>query len=107
MDGVTILYTYTYTPGKIEFIFCLSGFIAFSAVAIALIMARNCKDGLMAGVIALGFLIGCIFTSGVKLNSRERHEVIIDGSIDFPEFKKKYKVIEVRGKIYTIEERIS
>lgn len=65
--------------------------------------------GLGGGLLCIaivGFLIGCIFTYGLRLNSRERYEVIIDNkSIDFSEFNEKYKAIEVRGKIYTIEER--
>lgn len=105
MEGVTILYTYTYTPGKIEFIFCLCMFVACMTVSIALLMAAEKGVCFIATVTALIFLIGCIFTFSLTLNSRERYEVIIDDSIDFSEFNEKYKAIEIRGKIYTIEER--
>ena len=105
MEGITIFHTYTYTPGKIEFIFCLCMFIAFMTVSIGSLMAAETGLCFTATVFALIFLIGCIFTSSLKLNSRERYEVIIDDSIDFCQFNEKYKAIEIRGKIYTIEER--
>lgn len=105
MEGVTILYTYTYTPCKIEFIFCACMFVAFITMSIGT-LTTGCKGwSLIATVAALIFLIGSIFTFSFTLNSRERYEVIIDSSIDFAEFNEKYKAIEIRGKIYTIEER--
>lgn len=105
MEGVTILYTYTYTPGKLEFIFCLCMFVAFMAISIGSLLAVDKCLSFIATVAALIFLIGCIFTFSLTLNSRERYEVIIDDSIDFSEFNEKYRAIEIRGKIYTIEER--
>ena len=105
MEGVTVLYTYTYTPGKIEFIFCLCMFIVFMTVSIGSLMAADVDLCFSATVFALIFLIGCIFTFNLTHNSRERYEVIIDDSIDLSEFNEKYKAIEIRGKIYTIEER--
>lgn len=107
MEGVTILYTYTYTPGKIEFIFCLCMFAAFIAMSMGTLLTGNKGWSFIATVAALIFLIGCIFTFSLMLNSRERYEVIIDDSIDFSEFSEKYKAIEIRGEIYTIEERNS
>lgn len=107
MEGVTILYTYTYTPCKIEFIFCLCMFIAFIAMSMGALLAYDTGLSFMATVAALIFLVGCIFTFSLTLNSRERYEVIIDDSIDLSEFNEKYKAIEIRGKIYTIEERKS
>ena len=107
MEGVTILYTYTYTPGKIEFIFCLCMFVAFMAISIGALLAYGTGLSFIATVVALIFFIGCIFTFSLTLNSRERYEVIIDDSINFSEFNEKYKAIEIRGKIYTIEERNS
>lgn len=107
MEGVTILYTYTYTPGKIEFIFCLCMFVAFIAMSMGTLLTGSKSWSFIATVAALIFLIGCIFTFSLTLNSRERYEVIIDDSIDFSEFNEKYKAIEIRGKIYTIEERNS
>lgn len=107
MEGVTILYTYTYTPGKIEFIFCACMFVAFIAMSMGTLLT-GCKCWcFIATVAALTFLVGCIFTFNLTLNSRERYEVIINDSIDFAEFNEKYKAIEIRGKIYTIEERNS
>lgn len=105
MEGVTILYTYTYTPGKIEFIFCLCMFVACMAASLGLLFAVDKCLSFIATVTALIFLIGCIFTFSLRFNSRERYEVIIDDSIDFIEFNEKYKAIEIRGEIYTIEER--
>lgn len=107
MEGVTVLYTYTYTPGKIEFIFCLCMFVAFMAISIGSLLAVDKGMSFIATVAALIFLIGCIFTFSRTLNSRERYEVIFDDSIDFSEFNEKYRAIEIRGKIYTIEERKS
>lgn len=107
MEGVTILYTYTYTPGKIEFIFCACMFVAFMTISIGSLLAYDKGLSFMATVAALIFLIGSIFTFNLTLNSRERYEVIINDSIDFAEFNEKYKAIEIRGKIYTIEERNS
>ncbi len=107
MEGVTILYTYTYTPGKIEFIFCLCMFAAFLAMSMGTLLAGENSYCFIATLAALFFLIGCIFTFRLTLNSRERYEVIIDDSTDFSAFNEKYKAIEIRGKIYTIEERNS
>lgn len=107
MEGVTILYTYTYTPGKIEFKFCLCMFVAFMAISIGALLAHDKSLSFLGIVAALIFLVGCIFTFSLTLNSRERYEVIIDDSINFSEFNEKYKAIEIRGKIYTIEERNS
>lgn len=107
MEGVTILYTYTYTPCKIEFIFCLCMLIAFMSISIGALLAYDKSLSFMGIVAALIFLIACIFTFSLTLNSRERYEVIIDDSIDLSEFNEKYKAIEIRGKIYTIEERNS
>ena len=105
MEGVTILYTYTYTPCKIEFIFCACMFVASMSISIGSLLAVDKGLSFIATVAALIFLIGSIFTFSLTLNSRERFEVIIDNSIDFAEFNEKYKAIEIRGKIYTIEER--
>lgn len=106
MEGITILYTYTYTPGKIEFIFCLCMFALCMAASLGSLFARDKSLSLIASVAALIFFIGCSFTYSLRLNSRERYEVIIDSKlINFSEFNEKYKAIEVRGKIYTIEER--
>lgn len=107
MEGVTILYTYTYTPGKIEFIFCLCMFVSFIAMSMGTLLTGKKSWSFIATVAALIFLIGCIFTFSLTLNSRERYEVIIDDSINISEFNEKYKAIEIRGKIYTIEERNS
>lgn len=107
MEGVTILYTYTYTPGKIEFIFCLCMFVIFIAMCMGALLAYDMSLSFISSVAALIFFIGCIFTFSLTLNSRERYEVIIDDSTDFSEFNEKYKAIEIRGKIYTIEERNS
>ena len=106
MEGVTILHTYIYTPCKIEFIFCVCMFATFIAMSMGSLLA-GCKEwSFIATVAALIFFVGCIFTYSFTLNSRERYEVIIDSSIDFAEFNEKYRAIEIRGKIYTIEERI-
>lgn len=105
MEGITILYTYTYTPGKLEFIFCACMFVLCMTISGALLPRDKCMS-LFAAVATIIFLIGCIFTYSLRLNSRERYEVIIDNkSVNFSEFNEKYRAIEVRGKIYTIEER--
>lgn len=92
---------------KIEFIFCLCMFVACMVTSIGSLLAVDKGLCFIATVTALIFLIGCIFTFRLTLNSRERYEVIIDDSIDLSEFNEKYKAIEIRGEIYTIEERNS
>lgn len=110
MNGITILYTYTYSPSEfgkiIAFLFCLFMFIAFTILAIGLLIDGEKKHSLSSSIIALISLIACIFIFSVKTNSYERYEVIIDDSINFSEFSEKYEIIEVRGEIYTIEERV-
>lgn len=46
------------------------------------------------------FILGSVLET-----SNTRYEVIIDDSVSMKEFTEKYKVIENRGDIYTVEER--
>lgn len=107
MEGITILYTYTYTPCKIEFLFCLCVFFLFFACALGSLLGGDKQQSFIASLFALVFLVGSIITFNIKLNnSCERYEVIVNGPINFLEFNEKYKTVEVRGEIYTIEERV-
>lgn len=112
MDGITILYTYTYSSGEaskiLGIILCVAAFLIFTiSTIIMLVGSKDIKGGLITGALALIGLIGFIFLSNFKLVSWERYEVIVDDSVSLSEFSEKYNIIKVRGKIYTIEERVN
>ena len=54
----------------------------------------------LVGLFISPFVIGSVLET-----SNTRYEVTIDDSVSMKEFTEKYKVIENRGDIYTIEER--
>lgn len=110
MDGITVLYTYTYSPngvGKImAFLFCLLMAVTFTIWTIGSLASNEKKNSLITSIIALISFTACFFISNIKLNSHERYEVIVDDSVSLSEFSEKYDIIKVRGEIYTIERRV-
>lgn len=111
MDGITVLYTYTYSSGEasrvlgiiLGAIMCL---IFIVSTFVMLVISGDKRGGLITGLLALLGLAVFIFCSNIKPVFWERYEVIIDDSVSLSEFNEKYNIVKVRGEIYTIEERV-
>ena len=111
MDGITILNTIivndcadwvSFTPLTLGVI-CIVAFI--------LTLTSNDNRVIIFGIISLLALIAMpiiVITSKThwRTNERNQYECIIDDSVSINEVYEKYNVIERRGKIWILEDKI-
>ena len=121
MDGVTIL-------NKIEIVQAVNDTFNHGAAFIAIILTvficavvgliiggQDWEEELGACAGALIGLILCIFTGPAfgaicadppEIETTVRYEVIIDDSVSLTEFCEHYNIIEQRGEILVVEEKL-
>ena len=112
MDGVTVLNTITVSDysSLVMVIGIISGII--SAIFFYLMMASyGGTDTICYGIISVVALIGALFILFMsqnhwRVNIRQRYECVLDRNVSFVELYEKYDVIEQRGDIWVLEEKI-
>ena len=111
MDGITILNTTIvdeYAQWVLPTVLAL-GFICI--VAFILTLTSNDNRVIIFGIISLLAMIAMpiiVITSKShwRTNERNQYECIIDDSVSINEVYEKYNVIERRGKIWILEDKI-
>ena len=104
MSGVTILNVkgaflptvYEYQNIIIPILIILA---VMSLVGVFLFIDHEIVSYIFIGVFILSILFAFIFAYARPI----RYDVILDNSVKYNEFIAKYDVIEVTGKIYTVE----
>lgn len=111
MDGITILNTITVNDCAdwVSFIALTLGVICI--VAFILTLTSNDNRVIIFGIISLIAIIATpiiIIASKThwRTNERNQYECIIDDSVSINEVYEKYNVIERRGKIWILEDKI-
>ena len=111
MEGVEILNEVVVSNHPVAGVIVLVCGILISLTSlVALVFAiKEGSSSAIVGFVATCALGGMLIGFGIdELNQQpETHyQVIIDDSVPMNEFYKKYEIIEVEGKIYTIKEKI-
>ena len=111
MDGITILNTIIVDDCAdwVSFIALALGVICI--VAFILTLTSNDNRVIIFGIISLLAIIAMpiiIIASKThwRTNERNQYECIIDDSVSINEVYEKYNVIERRGKIWILEDKI-
>ena len=111
MDGITILNTIIVNDRAdwVSFIALTLGVICI--VAFILTLTSNDNRVIIFGIISLLAIIAMpiiVITSKThwRTNERNQYECIIDDSVSINEVYEKYNVIERRGKIWILEDKI-
>ena len=111
MDGITILNTIIVDDcaDGVSFIALTLGVICI--VAFILTLTSNDNKVIIFGIISLLAIIATpiiIIASKThwRTNERNQYECIIDDSVSINEVYEKYNVIERRGKIWILEDKI-
>ena len=110
MNGVTILNSYEYLTNQsiIILLMCLCICFVIASIMILYILLKDKHTSWKEFAI----LISCVViatTSGVLVPEDKyetRYQVTVDNSVTMSEFQSKYEIIEVKGKIYTVRERV-
>lgn len=105
MDGVTVLNTIevietTWGFSGLGLFFGFGGLIAF--IGLIITPSDNIPFFLLS-LIMCSFISVMIFSTATKLPPKLHYQVIIDDSVSMTEFTEKYKIIDIQGKIYTVE----
>ena len=111
MDGITILNTTIvddYAQWVLPTVLAL-GFICI--VALVLMLNSNDKGVIIFGTISLLAMIAMPIIIGTskshwRTNERNQYECIIDDSVSINEVYENYNVIERRGEIWVLEDKI-
>ena len=111
MDGITILNTTIvdeYARWVLPTVLAL-GLICI--VALVLMLNSNDKGVIIFGTISLLAMIAMPIIIGTskshwRTNERNQYECIIDDSVSINEVYENYNVIERRGKIWILEDKI-
>lgn len=111
MDGITILNTTIvdeYAQWVLPTVLAL-GFICI--VALVLMLNSNDKSVIIFGTISLLAMIAMPIIIGTskshwRTNERNQYECIIDDSVSINEVYENYNVIERRGEIWVLEDKI-
>lgn len=110
MEGITILNEIDTTEGLPIWILII-GILSIISLIVHIIFSIKTDDfsGLALSMIFIGAMIG--LQTGILIKSGFEHEVhrkevIIDKNVSYTELTNKYNVIEQRGEIYVIEEKV-
>lgn len=79
------------------------GMIAYGAYNKGEAVVAGCLVGALIGLL-LWVLVGAMTSESVV--QEVQYEVIIDDSVSMKEFTNKYEIIEQRGEIYVVREKI-
>lgn len=104
MSGVTILNVKgAFLPAVYEHLNIILPILiilaAMSFVCILIFMDHEIVAYIFSGVTILSVLFAFIFACAQPI----QYDVILDNSVNYNEFIEKYDVIEVNGKIYTVQ----
>lgn len=110
MNGVIILNSYESLTnfGSILLISILCAwFFAVAIVALFALLKYGCNSWkeptFLVICVVLTIVCGCL----IPEDKYETHyQVTVDNSVSMNEFQNKYEIIEVKGKIYTVRERV-
>ena len=107
LEGIEVLNQIEITKVPDWILFAL--FISACALVVAMIIAiiTEWKNALIATCISIvAFIVFLVAAFIVDIpTGRYKYQVTIDESVSLIEFRNKYEIINVEGKIYTIKER--
>ena len=111
MDGITILNTIIVNDRADWVSFTVLALGVICIVAFILTLTSNDNRVIIFGIISLLAIIAMpiiVITSKShwRTNERNQYECIIDDSVSINEVYEKYNVIEQRGKIWILEDKI-
>ena len=111
MDGITILNTIIVDDCADWVSFTVLALGVICIVAFILTLTSNDNRVIIFGIISLLAIIAMpiiVITSKShwRTNERNQYECIIDDSVSINEVYEKYNVIEQRGKIWILEDKI-
>ena len=111
MDGITILNTIIVNDCADWVSFTALALGVICIVALVLTLTSNDNRVIIFGIISLIAIIATpiiIIASKThwRTNERNQYECIIDDSVSFNEVHENYNVIERRGKIWILEDKI-
>ena len=117
MDGVTILNQYEVTTITSAEISAVALGITFFSIIVICSLVGFFTDGTYEGVVLglltglvlgvfIGLIAGAMCGEPSKIETTTQYEVIIDDSVSLTEFYEHYNVIEERGKIFVVEEKL-
>ena len=111
MDGITILNTIIVNDRADWVSFTVLALGVICIVAFILTLTSNDNRVIIFGIISLLAMIAMpiiVITSKThwRTNERNQYECIIDDSVSINEVYEKYNVIERRGKIWILEDKI-
>ena len=111
MDGITILNTIIVNDRADWVSFTVLALGVICIVAFILTLTSNDNRVIIFGIISLLAIIATpiiIIASKThwRTNERNQYECIIDDSVSINEVYEKYNVIEQRGKIWILEDKI-
>ena len=111
MDGITILNTIIVNDRADWVSFTVLALGVICIVAFILTLTSNDNRVIIFGIISLLAIIAMpiiVITSKShwRTNERNQYECIIDDSVSINEVYEKYNVIERRGKIWILEDKI-
>ena len=111
MDGITILNTIIVNDRADWVSFTVLALGVICIVAFILTLTSNDNRVIIFGIICLLAMIAMpiiVITSKShwRTNERNQYECIIDDSVSINEVYEKYNVIEQRGKIWILEDKI-
>ena len=111
MDGITILNTIIVNDRADWVSFTVLALGVICIVAFVLTLTSNDNRVIIFGIISLLAIIATpiiIIASKThwRTNERNQYECIIDDSVSINEVYEKYNVIERRGKIWILEDKI-
>lgn len=111
MEGVTILNTELvnyYCVGIFLFVLSFIGTILSIVLAIISFKSDDFGGGIFSIIGLCSMIVLCLMGAFAFSDSSERYEytVTISDEVSFNEFTAKYEIIEQRGKIYVVRERV-
>ena len=111
MDGITILNTIIVNDCADWVSFTVLALVIICIASLVLMLTSNDNRVIIFGIISLIAIIATpiiIIASKThwRTNERNQYECIIDDSVSINEVYEKYNVIERRGKIWILEDKI-
>lgn len=110
MEGITILNTIENQIQRFQFNgICLSiTLVGITVILFFIYVVVGMKEeaGVIPAFVSAFITFAFVFSAGqTVIDTYQTYEVIIDDSVLFEDFSKRYEVIEQRGQIYEIKEK--
>ena len=111
MPGVTILSETISPVNKIVFFIdlCVGIAMLIFGIICAIKFRKECPifpAFILAGIVFLGVGFYRLAKANNSQDQKMQYKVIVDDTVKAKDFLEKYTIIEVDGKIYTVEDRI-